>query len=289
MATQTGPQPGHAQSEQREGEQASLTPPPASTPSVELAPPHVELRHERESTPWLGVELRATAPTDPGVDIVRVLPGSPAENAGILKGDTLLTLADTPMNSPSEVGQFVRSQTLGQKVAVSILRAGAPRLFAARLEGIPVFEDQLRLAFVGRYAPEISGVVTFQGEAASLGELKGQVVILEFWASFCQVCRVMAPLLDQWHRSYSPLGVEVVGITVDAPQTGLQVARRVGMTYTLASDQDATITRKYMASQIPAIIVIDRRGVVRDAMVGYSPERMAETEALISRLLKEDS
>jgi peroxiredoxin len=151
---------------------------------------------------------------------------------------------------------------------------------------MPEFEDRLRLSLVNRLAPEIAGVATFQGEASSLRELRGQVVVLEFWASFCGVCRFLGPRLDQWHRTYSPQGAEVVGITVDPPGVGLEVAARTGMSYTLASDTESKVSRTYLASQIPVVVIIDRQGVVRDAMVGYSEGRLQETEALIKKLLR---
>jgi peroxiredoxin len=162
-------------------------------------------------------------------------------------------------------------------------------LLRAELEGSPQFEDRLRLELVNRAAPEIAGVATFQGEASSLGELRGQVVVLEFWASFCGVCRFLAPRLDEWHRTYQPQGAQVVGITVDPPALGMKVARRTGMTYTLASDTNASVTRAYLASQIPVVVIIDRQGVVRDVMVGYSERRLRQTEALVVSLLDRDS
>ena len=252
------------------------------------APREIELRHERAAYPWLGVELKATGPKEAGVKIARVLPGSPAEVARLKEGDVLLSLGEAPANSPSEVAEWVRAQENGAEHPIAVLRAGKQHLFSAKLVGMPEFEDRLRLAFVGKRAPEITGIVTFQGESASLEELKGQVVVLEFWASFCGVCRFLAPVLDTWSRRYQPLGAEVIGITMDNPKLGLDVARRTGMTYTLSSDTGGEVTRSYFASQIPTLFVIDRSGIVRDAVVGYSKERLAETQSLIEELLQQD-
>lgn len=245
----------------------------------------IVLRYPRSPTPWLGVELRATEGARAGVEITRVLAGSPAAKAQLRAGDVLLTLDDTPADSPVDVANWVRSQQSEETFPLTILRKGSPRLIRAKLEGMPQFEDRLRLALVNRQAPEIAGVATFQGDASSLRELRGQVVVLEFWASYCGVCRFLAPRLDAWHRAYNPQGAEVVGITVDTPEIGRRVAARTGMSYTLASDPDSRISRAYLASQIPAVVVIDRKGVVRDAMVGYSEGRLRETEQLIEKLL----
>ncbi len=251
--------------------------------------PQVELLHPRKAHPWLGVELRARQPQLPGVRIARVLPGSPAESAQLQEGDIILSLDSQALNSPREVSAAVRAQSEASTPALLIERAGQTHLLKIRVEKMPEFEDRLRLAFVGRPAPEISGMVAFQGEVSSLKQLRGQVVILEFWASFCQVCRIMGPTLDAWHKSYLAQGAQVVGITVDLPQVGLEVARRAQMEYPLGSDPDQEITRTYMASQIPTLFIIDADGIVRDAVVGYSSERLAATEALIQRLLSERS
>ncbi len=252
-----------------------------------LTPPTVALRYDRGNTPWLGVELRATGAEEPGVEIVRVLPGSPASAARLQAGDILMRLGEFTATSPTDVSEWVRAQKPGTSQPISVLREGKSHLVRAELDGMPEFEDRLRLAFVGKPAPEINGVVTFQGEAASLRELRGRVVVLEFWASFCGVCRFLAPVLDGWQRVYQPQGAEVVGITPDDPQRGLEVARQTGMSYTLASDPDAEVTRDYLASQIPTILILDRQSIVHDVIVGYSKARLKEAETLIEKLLAE--
>jgi|GEM_PF-357782 len=253
--------------------------------SSESAP--VALRHPRGSRPWLGVELGATEPSEPGVEIVRVLPGSPAEAAQFQSGDILIQMGESPATSPTDVATWVRGQDNGVEHPMAVLRGGETHLLRAKLEGLPDFEDRLRLAFVGKTAPEINGVITFQGEAASLKDLSGQVVVLEFWGSFCGVCRFLAPMLDDWSRRYGPQGLEVMGITTDNPKVGMEVARKTGMGYTLASDPDAKVTRAYMASQIPTLLILDRKGVVRDVTVGYHKDRLSEARSLIEELLRQ--
>lgn len=268
---------------------AGPTSTPSQAPDSPTQPSEVELRFPREAIPWLGVELRATEEGQAGVGVTRVLPGSPAERAGLQAGDTLIQLGETAVTTPVEVSDWVAAQGAGTEHPVSVLRESEPRLLRVVLEGRPEFEDRLRLSFVGRPAPEISGVATFQGEAASLRELRGRVVVLEFWASFCGVCRYLAPRLDAWHRTYKPQGAEVVGITIDPPKLGQEVAQRTGMSYTLASDPGGKVTNAYFASQIPVVIIIDRNGIVVDAMVGYSERRLRETESLIERLVAQGS
>lgn len=247
----------------------------------------IELRYPRSETPWLGVEIKATKRPNPGVEVLRVLPGSPARKAKLLPGDVILTLGDQVVMSPEDVADWVKAQPTGTSAPITISRAGVKRLFRAELEGAPEYEDRLRLQLVHRLAPEVSGVTTYQGEVSSLREVRGQVVILEFWGAFCPVCRYMTPVVEGWHRTYQPQGAVVFAISTDPEAVALSAARRTGKSYSLARDHDGKAIRAYMASQIPIVVIIDKKGIVRDAVVGYSAERLKETEALIESLLAE--
>lgn len=254
-------------------------------PAARVATPRPALRYPRDDHPWLGVVLEDRPASEPGVFIVRVLPGSPAEHAGLREADVLLSIDGGRVDEPRAVASAVAAVPLGRDVPVAVLRSGQERLFRAHIEGTPEFEDQLRLAFVGREAPSIDGVVTFQGSAASLRDLRGKVVVLEFWASWCAVCRYLSPVLDDWHRTYRPAGLEVVGVTTDGPTRGAEVALRESMSYTLMSDADGDVTGAYLASQVPTVFLLDRRGVVVDVMVGLDRARTSEMRAQVEGLL----
>lgn len=262
-------------------------PVPLEEPPTAAAAPAVPLRYPASRRPWLGVEVEDLPSGLPGVRIVRVLRGSPAAEAALQPGDELLSVGGTRLDAPSDLVQALGRFGLAADVPLSVKRGSEHRVFRATLRGQPQFEDLLRLAFVGLEAPTISGVVTFQGEAASLAELRGKVVLLEFWASWCEVCRYLAPVLGRWQRMYRPAGLEVVGVTIDPPDVAAKAAARAGMSYTLASDAGGDVTENYLASQIPAVFVIDRRGIIADVMVGVAQARLDEVHALVERLLDE--
>lgn len=260
------------------------------TPGALVAPqgpPPPALLHPRSNRAWLGVELKALPEGKAGVLVAQAFPHSPAARAGLRSGDVLLMLDARAVMRPDDVAQIVQEKDPSARIAVAYERDGAARLVRVDLEGTPDFEDRVRLAFVGIEAPEIAGVTTFQGETAALSDVRGKVVVLEFWASFCGVCRYLAPTLDRWHRTYRPQGAEVIGITVDTPSEGAEVAAELGMSYTLASDGSAKTTRTYLASQVPMLVLIDKKGRVREVMVGYSTPRVRELESLLVRLLEE--
>ncbi len=260
----------------------------AEAPASSNPPSRPPLRYPRDDRPWLGVVLEDRPASAPGVTVVRVLPGSPAEGAGLRAADVLLSIDGGRVDEPRAVASAVAAVPIGRDVPLFVLRGGQERIFRARIEGTPEFEDQLRLAFVGQVAPSIDGVVTFQGSAASLRDLRGKVVVLEFWASWCAVCRYLSPVLDDWHRTYRPAGLEVVGVTTDGPARGAEVAARESMSYTLMSDAAGEVTEAYLASQVPTVFLLDRRGVIVDVMVGLDRKRTSEMRAELEGLLDAD-
>lgn len=253
----------------------------------QMAPPSTALIYPRSAKAWLGVEMRASPRGEAGVQLRSIFPGSPAARAGLQPEDVLVSLNGQAALSPDQVADWVEAQAVNTAVAVGVRRRGQERLLRVELEGAPVFEDRVRLALVGRRAPEIEGVLTFQGEPATLAELRGKVVLLEFWASFCGVCRYLSPQLERMQRVYRPQGVEVIGITVDPPAVGAEVAAQMAVSYTLASDGEGRVTRSYYASQVPLLVLIDQKGHVRDLMVGLSAPRMKQLEEQMLALLKD--
>jgi len=170
---------------------------------------------------------------------------------------------------------------------VYVARRGERVLLQVTLGPAPHPEDVLRFQLVGQKAPEISGVVAFQGDVASLKDVKGRVLLLEFWASYCGACRGMAEVLGEWYRQKSGQGLVVVGVTSDTALRGSRVAAATHMMYPLVSDSEAQVARDYGAREIPLLVVIDRRGIVRDVVLGYDSGRLEETAQLISGLLAE--
>lgn len=251
------------------------------------AAPRAEVRAPRRSFPWLGALLRDVDGV--GVQVFRVLRGSPAARAGLSEDDVIVSAEQKPMARARDLIELLQVSSVDARLALEIERGGVRRVISVPLEPAPVHEDVARLELVGFEAPEISGVVAFQGDVSSLRELGGRVVLLEFWASYCGACRVLAPELEKWHVEYAGRGLSVVGVTVDPLRIGAEVARKLRMTYSLASDPAERVTNRYLAREIPMLVLIDRKGEVRDVAIGPSPERMRELELELRELLREST
>jgi thiol-disulfide isomerase/thioredoxin len=141
---------------------------------------------------------------------------------------------------------------------------------------------------------------SFPSAAPSLADLRGKVVLLDFWATWCGPCIEAFPTMLEWKQDLSSqgfviLGVtryygEVSGVSVDQ-QTENEYVKRFtathALTYQIAIAKDETNHRTYGAAVIPTAVLIDRKGVVRYIETGTSPYRLDELKEMIVKLLAE--
>jgi peroxiredoxin len=126
------------------------------------------------------------------------------------------------------------------------------------------------------------------GEAINLDKLKGQVVMLNFWASWCGPCRTEMPLMDQIYKKYSAAGFTMLGVNVDTDSSDAQkFLSQVQVSFPIAFDRDNAVSKMYAVSAMPSTVFIDRKGNVRALHRGYKPGDEAEYLAQIRALLKE--
>lgn len=261
--------------------ESASTPAPVPAPSAAPTP-------TRSGPGWLGVELAKRENGEPGVLLRSIMHGSPAERAGLAPGDVVLSIDGDNVARPNELRGRVMDARAGTRVSLGVLRGEQMRLFAVDLESVPDDDEVMRKQYIGVRAPEFGSLDTVQGSIVpTLTGLKGRVVVLEFWASWCGVCHVMAPTLNGWHDRYQAQGVTVLGVTNDPVEVASRTAGEMGIGYPLASDGNGDMLRAYRAFALPTLFVIDKRGNVRDVLIGYSTPRLREIEALVQKLIAE--
>ncbi|MDB4932903.1 MAG: hypothetical protein JWM10_5387, partial [Myxococcaceae bacterium] len=136
-------------------------------------------------------------------------------------------------------------------------------------------------------APPLLGAsaVAMGSDPVDLAQLRGRVVILDFWASWCGPCRQMMPVLNQMSERYRAQGLTVLGLTDESVDVARTVGMRLNIRYTLASN--ALAMRSYSVQSLPTMVVLDRGGNVREVTVGTeAPQALTRT---IERLLAEPS
>lgn len=126
------------------------------------------------------------------------------------------------------------------------------------------------------------------GDMVSLDQLKGQVVMLNFWASWCGPCRQEMPLLDQMHKRYSSLGFTLLGVNVEAnTQDAEKWLTQTPVTFPVLFDKENKVSKLYDVSAMPSTVFIDRKGNVRYLHRGYKSGDESEYLNQIRALLKE--
>ena len=120
-------------------------------------------------------------------------------------------------------------------------------------------------------APEFT-LQSLDGKTVTLGQYKGDVVMINFWASWCGPCRQEMPLLDDIYKQYKDMGFVLIGVNVepDAHDANAWLAK-TPVSYPILSDPKSAVSQLYQVQAMPTTVIIDRQGVVRYVHNGYLP------------------
>jgi thiol-disulfide isomerase/thioredoxin len=235
--------------------------------------------------PWLGVTMNAGG--DIGVTVEHVVRGSPADKGGVHAGDRIVGVDGAKVTLPGAVSRAVGAHKIGETVSVELERRGSASTSAIVLAARPSGDEILRMDLVGTPAPAWSNVTPLAGAPAAMDRLRGRVVILDFWATWCAPCRLLAPRLSALRDRFGAQGLSVVGITTEEAEKAAVYAERIQMRYGVVIDKDGETSRAYGVTALPTMLIIDKKGVVRDAFIGYDPSADARIEAELKALLAE--
>jgi len=142
---------------------------------------------------------------------------------------------------------------------------------------------------VGEAAPDFIGT-TLAGETVKLSDLRGNVVIMDFWATWCHPCLRALPHIQSLATEFADQPLVVLGINQDRPGSEKQVRAFVankGLSFTQVMDEDHSIGRKYQVQAIPRTVVIGPEGRIRHSQAGFGPESAEALRAKIKALLDE--
>lgn len=158
------------------------------------------------------------------------------------------------------------------------------------------------LAYAGMFATSTSRVspgspapdfhaVTLDAHPVSktIADYRGQVVLLNLWATWCGPCELEMPSIEALYRDYGPSGLKVVAVAVDDPgfeQRVRDFVARKGLTFEILSEGSGKIEADYETRGIPATYLIGRDGLIRKRVAGASDWNSPANRALIAQLLE---
>ena len=217
---------------------------------------------------WIGVFF------EPGTASVgQVIPGSPAERAGILAGDKFENVGGLRVTTGKDVTQIVQRTPEHTKLVARLNRNGATIDKPIIVELRPAI-GEIATKLVDHPAPAIS-LPVWKGGTFTLSEHRGKIVVLDFWASWCGPCIQQMPLLVELQKRHP--NVVVVGINAEDDAALSQVP----LPYTVARDLEQTSWRQYFVTALPTTFVVDEAGIVRHVELGLGDPAAIE-QAVVS-------
>jgi thiol-disulfide isomerase/thioredoxin len=158
----------------------------------------------------------------------------------------------------------------GMETIVSLLQPAPATVSTADIgEQVP----QLRLPMAG-------------GAETDLGAFRGQVIVLNFWATWCEPCKAEMPVFERAQQQYRDKGLMVLGVNfLERDDQILAFLQEVGVTFPSLADRTGDVGRNWRATALPTTFLIDRQGIIRDVRVGAYTDAMLEER--LSKLLSQ--
>lgn len=127
---------------------------------------------------------------------------------------------------------------------------------------------------VGRLAPDFA-LSTADGTPVTLAELRGQVVLINVWATWCPPCRAEMPAIQAAYERYEREGFTVLAVNVgEDPATVTAYMDEVGLSFPAPLDRDGSVSMAYRVTAMPSSFFVDRRGVIRSIYRGPMSHRV---------------
>jgi thiol-disulfide isomerase/thioredoxin len=195
------------------------------------------------------------------------------------------------LNRPSDLLGALRQCQPGQSVSLLVLRGAQWLAVTVSLQAEPDAEERARQALIGVAAANLDGLVK-AGGGRSLPDgflqpagFLGHALLLEFGASHCPPCRLLAPEVARWHDRYAARGLSVIAVAEEPVEPTLRWALAQRIPYAVGADPEGTVAGRYWISDLPTLVLVGKTGVVEDVLVGFAPESFPRLVASIERAL----
>lgn len=170
-------------------------------------------------------------------------------------------------------------------VVLGVVAALAGGAFAAS----HFLKDELTTVSVGSDAPGFAAAtLDAPAKMKSMSDYRGEVVVLNIWATWCGPCRVEMPSMEKLYKELGPKGLKLVAVSVDnagEEQKIRDFTKEYGLTFEILHDPSGAIQGIYRTTGVPETMVIDRNGVIRKKWIGPDDWASEGNKALLEQLL----
>jgi peroxiredoxin len=150
-----------------------------------------------------------------------------------------------------------------------------------------LFTLPLMAAKMEMLAPDFT-LKSHSGENLKLSELRGEVVMVNFWASWCGPCRQEMPLLDQLYQRYKPMGFTLLGVNVEENTAAAKkMLKEAPVSFPILFDRKNQVSELYQVKAMPSTFLVDRDGKLRYLHKGYKPGYENDYQSQIRELIRE--
>lgn len=164
------------------------------------------------------------------------------------------------------------------KMTTSLYAVGLAAFFASMVATADISEGA---------APDFT-LKSASGENLRLSELRGEVVMINFWASWCGPCRQEMPLLDELYNQYRPMGFTILGVNVEEDSTkARKMLTENPVTFPVVFDNKSAVSKLYNVVAMPSTVLVDRDGNVRYLHQGYKPGYEEAYQQQVRALIRE--
>jgi cytochrome c biogenesis protein CcmG/thiol:disulfide interchange protein DsbE len=178
-----------------------------------------------------------------------------------------------------------------KQLAIGLLVIGITGAIA--FGGVKYLRKELFPVQLGSKAPNFTAVTLDSiPREKSLADYRGQVVMINVWATWCLPCRVEMPSIEALYRDYGPKGLKVLAVSIDDPGTDETIrtfVKQYGLTFEVLHDPKAKISETYDILGYPETLIVGKDGVIRKKLMSAVDWNSPESRALVERLLAEPS
>jgi peroxiredoxin len=252
--------------------------------------------------------LAQTEPAEPPVVPEQATPSpAPSTSAGssIVTQDAQSaapSVGEPNIETPPQTPEFTQSTSQSASSSSSAALAEAPAVSSSNSSSsasavAPLAPAPVTVRVAPRGAPKIVPTVveapdfalrTLENRNLRLSEFRGEVVLINFWASWCGACRQAMPSLNDMYGKYHRAGLIMLSVNVsDDLHRAAGMAKSLKIPFPVLLDEDREVSKSFRIEQMPTTLLIDRAGIVRHRYVGYNINDEQKTLAGVRELLNE--